>query len=219
MAHDSPWTSRIVFGDHVRTKYSILRNVITQARDYTERMASKVTKPRVTKLVYDGSLWGDSGLLVVIRAMEYEKVGSSATSELNFPTERQPVVLFRVCEQTRKPVIEVQRSTFNSMLAYVLCCILHQMIEAWGRASLPPLPPTTDGCEAHREDHCGICTELMSSGELSRVPVCGHMFHTACINPWWTHQKTCPVCRSGPLNEQRAEAEPVPSSRAIAAEA
>ena len=53
-------------------------------------------------------------------------------------------------------------------------------------------------------DNCAIClSEIKSTKEHSKVIVCGHRFHTKCINKYIsTINKTngiasCPLCRSG----------------------
>ncbi|KAL5802853.1 hypothetical protein ACOSQ3_031298 [Xanthoceras sorbifolium] len=45
-------------------------------------------------------------------------------------------------------------------------------------------------------EDCSICLEDYNDGDLCRVfPVCNHMFHLKCIDPWLKKQLTCPICR------------------------
>lgn len=42
---------------------------------------------------------------------------------------------------------------------------------------------------------CSICLEESKVGERMRTLVCGHGFHTACIDNWLWRQSTCPNCK------------------------
>lgn len=44
-------------------------------------------------------------------------------------------------------------------------------------------------------DDCAICQET-NANAASRINVCGHTFHTACIRPWLDRNPTCPMCRA-----------------------
>lgn len=45
-------------------------------------------------------------------------------------------------------------------------------------------------------DHidCSICLNNISNGAHSLM--CGHIFHSSCIQQWSTYHKTCPMCRA-----------------------
>lgn len=44
---------------------------------------------------------------------------------------------------------------------------------------------------------CSICLEKYKNQyELVSVLFCTHMFHTDCIEKWFTKNKVCPLCRS-----------------------
>lgn len=47
----------------------------------------------------------------------------------------------------------------------------------------------------HRCEDCAICQET-NANAASRINVCGHTFHTACIRPWLDRNPTCPMCRA-----------------------
>ncbi|ORX74367.1 hypothetical protein DL89DRAFT_289946 [Linderina pennispora] len=44
---------------------------------------------------------------------------------------------------------------------------------------------------------CSVCLRDFEAGSEVRILVCGHYFHTDCIDAWLTkHSATCPVCKS-----------------------
>lgn len=47
---------------------------------------------------------------------------------------------------------------------------------------------------------CSICLEELNNGEKNRLLHCGHVFHTACIEPWIKTNFTCPYCRQCEAN-------------------
>ncbi|KAG9455560.1 hypothetical protein H6P81_000068 [Aristolochia fimbriata] len=57
---------------------------------------------------------------------------------------------------------------------------------------------TAAAAAATEETICSVC--LMEYGEeeeVSRLPVCGHVFHVPCIERWMERdQFSCPLCRS-----------------------
>ncbi|KAJ4782000.1 RING-H2 finger protein ATL32 [Rhynchospora pubera] len=43
---------------------------------------------------------------------------------------------------------------------------------------------------------CSICKEEVQLGEvMALLPVCVHLFHKTCIDPWLVTNMTCPICR------------------------
>jgi len=46
------------------------------------------------------------------------------------------------------------------------------------------------------ESPCAVCQDSMNAGqELRSLNVCGHAFHTTCIDTWFQRNVHCPVCR------------------------
>ncbi|KAL6876368.1 hypothetical protein ACP4OV_012940 [Aristida adscensionis] len=44
---------------------------------------------------------------------------------------------------------------------------------------------------------CSVCLGVFQSGEIVRLlPLCMHLFHIECIDPWLASHPTCPICRS-----------------------
>ena len=45
---------------------------------------------------------------------------------------------------------------------------------------------------------CSVCLGAFLVGETVRLlPVCLHLYHVECIDPWLDAHSTCPICRSG----------------------
>ena len=46
--------------------------------------------------------------------------------------------------------------------------------------------------------------EYEADERVKRLPPCGHEFHMACIDLWFTNHTTCPMCRCSLLPPQEA---------------
>ena len=68
---------------------------------------------------------------------------------------------------------------------------------------VPPAPAAAaEGEPAHappppeEAPSCSVCLCEYEAGETLRtLPLCRHVFHTACIDPWLGQHQTCPLCR------------------------
>ncbi|CUM65184.1 uncharacterized protein PRCAT00002812001 [Priceomyces carsonii] len=55
--------------------------------------------------------------------------------------------------------------------------------------------------ELHEELHfssgtCAICLEVIEDDDLVRGLICGHVFHSECLDPWLTKRRACcPMCK------------------------
>lgn len=61
---------------------------------------------------------------------------------------------------------------------------------------VPSRAQITAATESHvnvSETTCAICQESVDCA--TRIRRCGHCFHEACINEWFTMNTRCPVCR------------------------
>ncbi|KAL6643174.1 hypothetical protein ACP70R_021355 [Stipagrostis hirtigluma subsp. patula] len=86
-----------------------------------------------------------------------------------------------------------------------------------GRLPCPPTPPaarlpsfkynrsvkhnvTAGGAISDDADQgtcCSVCLAAFQTGETVRLlPVCLHLYHAGCIDPWLDKHTTCPLCRS-----------------------
>lgn len=64
------------------------------------------------------------------------------------------------------------------------------------RCAIRALPPVKS-FDGDKNTDCPICVDEFTKGEMIQsFGVCGHEFHTACLNSWLLGGKTtCPVCR------------------------
>eukprot|EP01126_Amoeba_proteus_P043956 TRINITY_DN4857_c0_g1_i3.p1 TRINITY_DN4857_c0_g1~~TRINITY_DN4857_c0_g1_i3.p1 ORF type:complete len:225 (-),score=19.65 TRINITY_DN4857_c0_g1_i3:670-1344(-) len=118
----------------------------------------------------------------------------------SIPSYQSPFILFYI------QCIRELRSEINSGVKYARHSDMNQR-QLNGHSSKKPskvftdqeydnccLPVTEEVLKIY-SDTCGICLschDVKSSIRLS----CGHIFHGACIKPWFKIQSTCPICRN-----------------------
>ena len=47
-----------------------------------------------------------------------------------------------------------------------------------------------------KDGNCTICFQKLSETHCSKMSICKHIFHTACILKWYDTDESCPLCRS-----------------------
>ncbi|XP_058224860.1 putative RING-H2 finger protein ATL35 [Rhododendron vialii] len=55
---------------------------------------------------------------------------------------------------------------------------------------------------------CAVClSEFGKAEKLRLLPVCSHVFHPSCVDPWLSAHATCPLCRSNlaPEHDERRQ--------------
>lgn len=45
------------------------------------------------------------------------------------------------------------------------------------------------------DKECGICLAEYVHGDLLKILVCLHKFHTYCVDNWLKYNLSCPVCK------------------------
>ena len=50
-----------------------------------------------------------------------------------------------------------------------------------------------------------MCLGAIREGEPVKRLLCGHVFHSSCIGPWWLEEKAvCPKCRKGVFDDDES---------------
>lgn len=78
---------------------------------------------------------------------------------------------------------------------------------------------TTDKGELHFDSGlCAICLEIYEDDDVVRGLVCGHVFHSDCVDPWLIRRRACcPICKRDYYRETgRGDAETGPENGAEA---
>ncbi|XP_025813018.1 RING finger protein 44-like [Panicum hallii] len=56
----------------------------------------------------------------------------------------------------------------------------------------------TGGAGGEEAATCSVCLGAFQVGETVRLlPVCLHLYHVECIDPWLEAHSSCPICRTG----------------------
>ena len=61
----------------------------------------------------------------------------------------------------------------------------------------PPPEVTLKQIDVRTRDVCAVCISSFQDGETGAHLSCHatHVFHEACIRPWWERMSSCPLCR------------------------
>ncbi|KAJ7533925.1 hypothetical protein O6H91_13G071500 [Diphasiastrum complanatum] len=61
---------------------------------------------------------------------------------------------------------------------------------------LPTFVYTSHSSCSKERLECAVClSDFQEQEQGRRLPQCGHIFHTACIDKWFSSNSTCPLCR------------------------
>jgi hypothetical protein len=147
----------------------------------------------------------DYSILLAVRDMLRNTRDLYRTIRFLTPAGRNEVILAN--EITNRQVLNVLRAqmTANQAVRYTVNIPLANMA-----ASLPsgtrwedpvPITPSVEQLAAAMEINvqapenttCSICQEGLT--RCVRLRHCGHFFHSACIDQWFTMSPRCPMCR------------------------
>lgn len=53
----------------------------------------------------------------------------------------------------------------------------------------------TFNCDNNKCENCTICMDTINNNEQCKKLICGHIFHSNCIDTWLNRVLECPVCR------------------------
>ncbi|XP_057780031.1 putative RING-H2 finger protein ATL69 [Salvia miltiorrhiza] len=85
------------------------------------------------------------------------------------------------------------------MLAICFCCFSDRScidILFPKAAPAPMVFDTVTGNEGADDGGCAICLSEYAAGERrATISECNHRFHALCIETWFQHKCTCPLCR------------------------
>ena len=51
-------------------------------------------------------------------------------------------------------------------------------------------------CDGDGLDDCAICLAVIKVSETIAILRCCHVFHKACLAPWFEEHNSCPTCRA-----------------------
>ena len=54
----------------------------------------------------------------------------------------------------------------------------------------------TAECDGDGLDDCAICIAAIKEAERIAILPCRHVFHHACLAPWFQQHNSCPTCRA-----------------------
>ena len=64
----------------------------------------------------------------------------------------------------------------------------------------------TAGTDIKGGEQCMVCLcDFEEGDELRLMPVCGHAFHSKCVDPWLQQSHTCPTCRRDLVEDAGAD--------------
>lgn len=49
-----------------------------------------------------------------------------------------------------------------------------------------------------KQSTCSICLDVVETGKAAKTLSCQHTFHEGCIDTWFKHKVSCPLCRKEP---------------------
>lgn len=100
-----------------------------------------------------------------------------------------------VSHSTASDVIEVNQSSTTKVEGIEMQNMKLDEVPHATHASSPSQEETED--ELHfTSGTCAICLEVLENADSVRGLICGHVFHSDCLDPWLTKRRACcPMCK------------------------
>lgn len=127
-------------------------------------------------------------------------------------TSKQPVSLdLSSAEATSEEVHSLVENTLRSSEGHDLADVPNIELDD---LSLKPLVGPLHDLDLHfTSGTCAICLEVLEQEDVVRGLICGHVFHSDCLDPWLTKRRACcPTCKRDYFYKNPNTEAPTPES-------